>query len=211
MLACGILAPLLYIAMNIFIPMQWEEYNASSQTVSELSAIDAPTRYIWMPLGVLYAVLYSAFGSGVWKVAQGVRTLQYLGIVIFINGIISMFWPPMHQREVLAAGGATLTDTLHIIFSIATVFLFICSIVLGALAFGRMFRIYSIITLISLLVFGILTMLDVPQMEADMPTPLMGVWERINIGVYMIWVIVLAIKLLRSHGKINKALTSTMS
>jgi len=38
LLACGILSSLFYVAMNIFVAMQYEGYNSASQTVSELSA-----------------------------------------------------------------------------------------------------------------------------------------------------------------------------
>jgi hypothetical protein len=30
------------------------------------------------------------------------------------HDVTGFFWPPMHQREVLAAGGGTRTDTMHI-------------------------------------------------------------------------------------------------
>ena len=194
---CGILSSLLYIAMNIFVPMQWEGYNSSSQTISELSAIDAPTRSLWVPLGFLYALLAAGFGWGAWKSAIGNRPLRIAGGLIFINGIISLFWPPMHQREVLAAGGGTMTDTLHIVFAGVTSLLFVLSIGFGAAALGKRFRLYSIATIVILITFGILTGLNAPGLQANLPTPMMGVWERINIGVYMLWVIVLAIILLR--------------
>jgi hypothetical protein len=34
---CGILSSLLYVAMNVFVAMQWEGYSSASQAVSELS------------------------------------------------------------------------------------------------------------------------------------------------------------------------------
>ena len=200
-LTCGILSSLLYVAMNIFIPMQWEGYSAVSQTISELSAIDAPTRSLWVPFGIVYALLTSAFGCGVWRSAKGNRPLRIVGGLLFINGVISLFWPPMHQREVLATGGGTMTDTMHIVFSMVTVLLFMLSIGLGAVAFEKGFRLYSIATGVILLVFGILTAMQAPGIEVNGPTPMIGVWERINIGVYMLWVIVLAIILLRTERK----------
>ena len=48
LLIYGILSSLLYVAINILVPMAWDGYNAVSQTVSELSAIDAPTRPLWL-------------------------------------------------------------------------------------------------------------------------------------------------------------------
>ena len=198
-LFCGILSSLLYVAMNIFIPMQWEGYSTTSQTISELSAIDAPTRPLWVPFGIAFALLTAAFGWGVWKSAINNRPLRIAGVLLFINGVIGLFWPPMHQREVLAAGGGTMTDTMHIVFSVVTVLLFMLTIGFGAAAFGKAFRLYSIATLGILVVFGIMTGMQASEMEANEPTPLMGVWERINIGVYMLWVIMLSIILLREE------------
>ena len=47
-LACGVLSSLLYVAMNVFVPIQWDGYSTASQTVSELSAIGAPMRVLWL-------------------------------------------------------------------------------------------------------------------------------------------------------------------
>ena len=61
LLVCGILSSLLYVAMNVFVAMQWEGYSSVSQTVSELSAIGAPTRSLWVLPGAVYTVLVTAF------------------------------------------------------------------------------------------------------------------------------------------------------
>ena len=47
LLVCGVFSVLLYVAMNVLVAMQWEGYSSVSQTVSELSAIGAPTRPLW--------------------------------------------------------------------------------------------------------------------------------------------------------------------
>jgi hypothetical protein len=77
----------------------------------------------------------------------------------------------------------------------------VLAIAFGAAALGKKFRIYSIITLIVLIVAGILTGIDGPKIEANLPTPFIGAWERINIGVYMLWVVVLAVILLRQRSR----------
>ncbi len=74
LLFCSILSSLLYVAMNVFVPMLFEGYSLASQTVSELSAIGAPTRPLWVWLGTVYALLVVAFGWGVWKSAGRSRT-----------------------------------------------------------------------------------------------------------------------------------------
>jgi hypothetical membrane protein len=199
LLVCGVLASVLYVAMNVFIPLRWQEYSFTSQVISELSAIGAPTRWLWVPLGIGYSLLMVAFGWGVWASGRDNRPLRIVGALIFIYSIIGLAWPPMHQREVVAAGGATLTDTLHIVWSAAWVAFMLASIAFGAAALGKQFRRYSIATLVTLVAFGVLTFVDAPKLSANLPTPLIGVWERIQIGVVIAWDVVLAIALLRTQ------------
>jgi hypothetical protein len=198
LLACGILSSLLYVAMNVFIPMQWEGYSQASRVVSELSAVDAPTRSLWVPLGVAYAVLVTAFGWGVRASAGGNRHLRIMGAVLISYGAFNIIpWPPMHQREVLAAGGGTVTDTLHLVWGFVAVLFMMTAIGVGVAAYGVRFRLYSIVTLVLLVALGVLTGMDTPRIEANLPTPWVGVWERGSIGVFLLWIVVLALSLLR--------------
>jgi hypothetical protein len=68
----------------------------------------------------------------------------------------------------------------------------------GAAAFGKRFRLYSIATIVLLVVFGALTGSEAPRIAANLSTPWVGGWERINIGVFLLWVVALAIALLRA-------------
>jgi hypothetical protein len=199
LLLCGIVASSLYVAMNLVVPMRWPEYSSFAQTVSELSAIDAPTRAAWAPLGVAYAVLMVAFGAGVWASSNGRLAVGVSGCLLVAYGALGTVWPPMHQRAVLAAGGHTRTDTLHLVWAAVTVLLMFLAMLFGAAALGRRFRVYSIATIVTLLAFGVLTSMQAPAVEANLPTPWIGVWERINLGAFLPWVIVLAVMLLRQR------------
>lgn len=205
LLACGIAASLLYVVMNIVVPLQWPGYSFASRVISELSAIDAPTRSLWVPLGIVYGALMAAFGWGVWRAAVGNRRLRVAGALIFLYSVIGLAWPPMHQREVVAAGGGTLTDVLHIVWSAAWVTFMLAAIGFAAAGLGKRFRAYSFATLALLLAFGLLTALDAPKVSANLPTPLVGVWERIQIGVVIVWDMVLAIALLRPRPTVTPA------
>ena len=194
-LVCGILSSLLYVAMNVVAAALYEGYDSASQTVSELSAIGAPTRPLWLLLAVPYTLLVAAFGWGVWLSAGRNRPLRAVGGLMITYGVIGLFWPPMHPRGV----EPTLTDTMHIVFTVVTVLLMTLAIGFGAAVFGKRFRLYSIATLVVLVVFGALTGLEAPGIPANLPTPWIGVWERINIGVFLAWVVVLATALLRAR------------
>jgi hypothetical protein len=201
LLVSGILSAVLYAAMTVFVAMQWEGYSSASQTVSELSAIGAPTRRLWVFLVPVYAALVVAFGCGIWGSSRSNGPLHVVGGVMIADGLLGFAWPPMHLREVLAAGGGTLTDTLHLVFSAAAVLLMLLAIGFGAAAFGKRFRLYSIATMAILGTFGALTALDAPRVAANLPTPWAGVWERLNIAAYLLWVVVLATVLLRTSSE----------
>jgi uncharacterized protein DUF998 len=211
LLFCGVLSSLVYFFANIITVIKYEGYNTASQTVSELSAIDTPTRGLWVSLLTVYSVLLIAFGIGILISANGNKWLRNAGIVIIIDAIFGYFWPPMHQREVLAAGGGTISDTLHIVWTFITVPLMMLTIGFGAAAFGKRFRNYSIITLMILFFAGILTGIDGPKIQTNSPTPWIGVWERICIGVNMIWVIVFSWMLLSKKQSVTSAQIKTTS
>jgi hypothetical protein len=104
----------------------------------------------------------------------------------------------MHQRAVLAAGGGTLTDTLHLVWAAITGVFFMLIVGFGAAALGKRFRVYSIVTMVIVLACGAVTGTYASQVQADLPTPGVGVWERISIATFMGWIAVLATALLRA-------------
>jgi hypothetical protein len=65
--------------------------------------------------------------------------------------------------------------------------------ILGAAGMSTPFRIYTGVSAIFLLLFGTLTSLAAPNLASHLPTPWIGVYERINIGVFLLWVVVLGI------------------
>lgn len=103
LLACGIFSSVLYVVMNVVAAMLYEGYSSVSQTVSELSAVGAPTRMLWVSLATLYTLLFLAFAWCVRRAADGNRLLRIAGNLLLAYGLVGLAWPfaPMHQREVL--------------------------------------------------------------------------------------------------------------
>ena len=181
LLLCGIAASVLYALMIWAI--RYDGYDPLAHVPSELTAIGAPTQALWARLGWIYTGLMTAFGFGLWKWAGRNRAIRIVGGTILAHASLGLLWPfaAMHQRGVLAAGGATLSDTIHIVLGGATVFLMFMAIGFGATAFGKRFRHYSVVIIMVLMAFGALTFLDAPSLQAGLPTPWIGLWERINI------------------------------
>jgi len=116
LLICGIVSSLVYVGLTILGAMQWEGYSSVSQSVSELSAIGAPSRPLVVPLFITYSVLVIAFGLGVWRSAGRKRNLRVVAGLLIAFGVVCLSGPltPMHQR----GAEVTLTDTLHIVSAI---------------------------------------------------------------------------------------------
>ena len=202
LLACGVLSSIIYIAANLIGALMWDDYSLTSRTVSELSALGAPSRPVVATLLFSYGVLLVAFGMGINRVSHGNRALRRSAIAVMSFGVICALGPlaPMHQREVLAADGATLTDTLHIATTIVDVIFIILIISLGARVFGRRFRTYSWFTIIALVCFGSLAGLYGPGIQRNLATPWAGLTERISIGVFLLWIAVFGY-MLKGHER----------
>jgi len=69
----------------------------------------------------------------------------------------------------------------------------------GAAALGKDFKVFSIFIVLVFVLFGMLTARESGGIRAGLPTPHLGTWERVNIGAYMLWVIVFSNLLMRRN------------
>ena len=197
LLVFGIAASVLYIAADLLGGAVDPGYSYADQTISELSAIGSPSRPIVLPFFSLYPPLVMAFAIGVWAVAGGARALRAIAALLALYALACLPFAPMHIREVLAAGGGTLTDTMQLVMTGADAILLVAIIAIGAFAFGGAFRVYSIITAIVVVGFGTLSATYGAAVAANLPTPWVGVTERITVYGSMLWLAALGTVLLR--------------
>jgi hypothetical protein len=202
----GAAAALLYILMDTTAALLYDGYSYRDQTISELSAIDAPARPYWVPLGFVFSFLIIATGYGVWHVASG-RTLRVMAALIVLVGVLGFVgWPfaPMHQREVLASGGGNFGDTLHLILGGVNSVIFMVLQALGITFGSKRFRIYSALTLLAVIGFGAYMGTQTPNVGENEPTPWLGIAERIAIFASMIWMGVLGLTLWLRDSKTDR-------
>ncbi|HAM49589.1 MAG TPA: DUF998 domain-containing protein [Nitrospiraceae bacterium] len=196
LLICGIQASLLYVGTDILACTLYAGYSFIDQAVSELFAIGAPTSHLVVPLFTLSSLSLLAFGFGIWLSCDGNRALRVMALMIIGNAINSLvLWNffPMHMRGV----AATFTDAMHGILAINP--FVILSIGLGIAVFKNWFRLYSIGTIVIVLVPAILAFSNVSRLLADQSTPWLGLTERFSQYGNQLWQAVLAIVLLRSE------------
>jgi hypothetical protein len=195
LLACGILSSLLYVGIDVLAAVGYADYHSfTSQAISELAAVGAPTKHLVDPLFIAYDVLLIAFGVGVWTSPPRTRALHLVGGLLIAIAVVGLMWPPMQLRGTDDVSG----DAPHIAVAGVVILLILLTIGAGASLQGRSFLLYSCATLTTILVSGAWTGFAGSRLAAGEPTPWLGVAERINVGAYLVWVLVLAVMLLRS-------------
>jgi uncharacterized protein DUF998 len=188
LLACGPLSALVYIGWHEVAALQWEAYSRISNAISELSLTGSPSRWILEPwFGLVYNPLLIAFGIGIWRSAQGSRALRVIGGLQILGGATAPLW--------LLFGEASLAA--HLILSVVGILTWLGSMAFGAAAFGKRFRIYSLVSLGLVVTFNALALAYAPEVSAGQPTPFIGLYERIAFGAYFLWLTVLAVALWR--------------
>jgi hypothetical protein len=198
LLACGIVSSLFYAGIDVIGGTRWQGYSWIAHEFSRLSAIGAPSRPLHLVLSPVYTVLVVAFGLGVWWSAGRRRALRVVGGLLVVYALTSLLWPQFFPED-LTAPVSAFTNAMHIILTGVTVFSWMLILGFGATAFGKRFRLYSIGTLLAVLVFGVLTGPQAAALAAGESTPWLGLTERMNIYSFMLWVVVLAIGLLRAQ------------
>ena len=204
LLGCGVATAAWWVGMDVVGSLRYAGYSYRDQTISELSAEGAPTRaFMTLGSGIPYAVLMAAFGVGVWRATGPSRAGRITGALLageavwgFVGGLLF----PMARREVLAADGETLRNSLHMPYGAGMAVFFLLAVGTGSGLLGRRFRYFSYGSVLAMLVFGFLMGLQNGQLAANEPTPWMGVEERVNAYAAMLWVAALAVGLLRAEA-----------
>ena len=202
LLACGVAYSLLYAVENDLIAApRYEGYSRMSQAISELSAKGAPTRRFLAAMLPVSGALMSAFGIGVSKAAGGSRALRVTGGLLVAGGPVSVAWLPfpMSSRADLQRGAGGGNEIGHLVLSGATGLFVLAQMGSAATALGKPFRLYSLASAATVLVFaGVLTGREAARLARGEPTPRMGLYERIGTGAWLLWMAVLAINLLQA-------------
>ncbi|WP_373033483.1 DUF998 domain-containing protein [Sulfurovum sp.] len=195
LLLCGILSPLMYAAADMIAGLSWAEYSFRDYTISELGAIGAPSRLLFSSMLIAVYLLFLPFGIGVWRSSAERRSLKITGALLVAIGLLALMvgqFVPMQQRGM----DQGLSGTLHLVEGAVAMFLVLSAMVSAAIAFGVRFRVYTAATIVIMLVFGLWSGLDAPNIEAGLDTPWLGVKERIFWYSYQLWFAVLALTLL---------------
>lgn len=195
-LACGVLSSLLYAATDFLGGMRYEGYSFTSQAISELMAVGAPSESFVDPLFLLYAVFAVAFGVAVFQQGTRRRAVRITGALLTAYALVCFTGPVFFEMNQRGTGG-TGNDPGHIIATAVLVLLLLLAVGVGANALGKRFRAYSWATLLTVIVFGAVSASFGARLAAGAPTPGFGIIERIHVYAFLLWIAVFAIALLR--------------
>jgi hypothetical protein len=198
LLACGVVSSVLYVVANdVLAAARYEGYNRISDPISALSAVGAPSGPFLLPFIVAYDVLLVAFGAGVWRAAHGRRALRAAGGFVAGVGALGLVGFPFP----MVPGGLAENVVHSLLMGVLTPLFTFLAVGFGAAAFGRRFRLYSVLTIVALLVGGAFTGIETARVAAGEPALWFGLAERILFGPFLLWVAVLAALLLRAEAE----------
>ena len=125
----GLVSFFSYAAAVIFAPLAYPGYDWKSQAVSDLSAINAPSRMLWDQLASLYGVCGIVCIMAVCIVIQG-KLSKSLRLGIYLYAVMLWVSNIGYAMFPLTEGGmgfATFQDIMHAIVTVAVILLFIFS------------------------------------------------------------------------------------
>jgi hypothetical protein len=201
LLVCGVVSSVLFVVTDVLGGMRYEGYRFTSQAVSELMALGAPSEAFVDPLFIGYDLLIVAFAVGL-LLERGPRRriVRTTGLLLMGYGAIGLTGPTlfeMHQR----GAGEPGSDTPHVIVTGVIVMLTLAAIGFGAFAFGKRFRIYSFATIATMIALGVASVPYGVRIAAGEPTPGFGIIERINIYASLLWIAALAVAVMAARRR----------
>jgi hypothetical membrane protein len=197
----GIIGPIVYILAVIIGGSLRNDYSFLYNTISELTLANAPNLIIMSALFAIYNISIFIFGLGAFidkeiDKSKKFRAANLMIALVGFLGLLLIFFP---QDPRTAA--VTLTGTLHIALAgITSLFTLICVILMGinfrkVLAW-KSFSTFSIVSFIVILVSG-----GMAAMSVASNSGYGGLFERITIFAFMIWVIVYSYLIIKKLQK----------
>ena len=201
LLACGVLASLLYVGTDVAAAICYPAYHSfTARAISELMATGAPTERLVDPPFLFYDVLMMAFAVGVWRSVPTRRAHITAGL-LFTYAALGLLGPTVFEMNVRGSGAPPMADYLHMAITGVLVVIIFAIVATAAILRGRAFRIYSYATIVTMIAFGIVTGMLSKGLGTTEQTPWLGAAERVNIGAFLLWVAVLAVSLLRASSR----------
>ena len=205
LLSCGIAAPILYIVTAIVgAALRPNDYSHIVNAISELLSNGAPNKAVLDVVFNIYNALLLMFAIGAYSAMKNFPRISKvaMGILIAIQ-ILSFSWGffPMDPIGAEATFAGTMHNVLGGVVAMATIVMpLLMGLGVRKLGGFNQYAVYSFISSVIIFVSGLIGVI-----LAGQGVHLFGLFERITIGTYEIWVFATASKLLKMQQEILSA------
>jgi hypothetical membrane protein len=199
----GILGPLIYILAVIIGGAIRNDYSTLYNAISELTMANAPNKLLLDVLFGIYNIFLLIFGLGAYfDTSINVKKFKITALLLVIIGFMGLLILIFTQDP--RGAPETLHGSLHILLSGITAALTILSILVAGISFReypnlKIFSWYSYITGILIIISGGLGAASLANNGSYG-----GLFERITIFLFMIWVITLSYIILNDKIELKK-------
>lgn len=192
----GIVAPLTYLLVDMVGKLTIPNFSLVENAVSELTQAGSENTVLFSAAFFLSAIMTIFFGAGIIICYREFKLLKFGGILLIILGSISSLTGTIFPMDPIGSEH-TLYGNLHLILTGVSVPISIALIVsMGAGLYRekhwKYFWVYSLVTLLTMLVFGGLS----PWIISN-KVEFMGLFERVVVYAYLLWVFILAMALIQ--------------
>ena len=192
LILAGVLGPIIYILNVVLGGIITPNYSHIENAVSELTQRGAPNIVVLSALFVLSAVLILLFGIAIMmRYHSQSRRVYAGGVMIVVYGIFAALLATIFPQDPIG-GESTFPGTMHLVVAGLAAFVIMGLILLIGLGMDQRtgwyrFKLYSIITVIAVFVFGASTpILIMNKIE------ILGLFERLTQLAYLQWFVVFA-------------------
>jgi hypothetical membrane protein len=191
----GILGPFVYVLNVILGGVITQGYSHIRNAVSELTQRGASNIVTFSAFFVVSAILMIVFGIAIMlHYRHQSRQVYAGGALIVVYGVFAALLATVFPQDPVGAE-STIPGTMHLVFAGLAALVIVGSILLIGMGLRQTeerwhyFKLYSVITVIVMLIFGAST--PILMMNG---IELMGLFERLTQLAYLQWFVILAVK-----------------
>ena len=199
LLYCGVVAPILYVITAIVGAALRNDYSHIVNAISELLSNGAPNKAVLDVVFNIYNALLLAFAVGGYIAVKNAARVCRIAMGIFIGiQVLSFSWG-FFPMDPLGAE-TTFAGTMHNVLGGIVAFATILMPLLMGLGFRKLngsnsYSTYAFISSFIIFVSGLTGVILSAQGFL-----VFGLFERITIGTYEVWILVTALKLLKTEA-----------
>lgn len=197
---CGIIGPILKSIVIVTLGFLWPGYSHVSQAISELGAIDAPNALVMNVSYVVFGLLMVCFAFGLHQgICQGEGSIvgPVLVAIYGVGQVANGIFPCAPGCQITLMIGS-FTGLMRIVTSyVGFIAILLAMLVMSRrLRKDKQWRNYgSFSTVIGLISVGAFLLSFV---LSGLLTPWVGAFQRLRHGIVFLWIIVMAVNLLRT-------------